>query len=104
MHEEQRQRAHDYLSAQALERALFTSPASVTWLTGFAPPIQLGPSPFAGGPALAWDADGERTLIVLDSYAGDAAASGCAVVRYSGDRIEAPIPCHGNLARAVRPA
>ncbi len=49
MHEEQRQRAHDYLRAQGIERALFASPASVTWLTGFAPPVQLGANPFAGG-------------------------------------------------------
>src|SRR4051794_5828125 len=69
MHEEQRQRAQTYLKAQGLDRALFASPASVTWLTGFAAPVQLGPHPFGGGPALAWYAGGEWTLIVLDSYA-----------------------------------
>jgi Xaa-Pro aminopeptidase len=104
MHEEQRQRAHEHLKAQGIACALFASPASVTWLTGFAPPIQLGPSPFAGGPALVWYADGEWTLIVLDSFAGDAAVSGCAVVSYSGYAIDTPIAGHDNLAEALRTA
>jgi Xaa-Pro aminopeptidase len=82
MHEEQRQRAHDYLRSQGLSRALFASRASVTWLTGFAPPVQLGPHPFAGGPPLVYYAGGEWTLIVLDGYAGAAAASGIAVLSY----------------------
>jgi hypothetical protein len=31
---------------------LFPNPFSMAWLTGFAPPTQVGPSPFAGGLAL----------------------------------------------------
>ena len=38
MHEQQRQRAQAYLQAHRLDYALFASPASVTWLTGFAAP------------------------------------------------------------------
>jgi hypothetical protein len=33
---------------------LFSNPFSVAWLTGFAPPTQVGPSPFAGGLPLVW--------------------------------------------------
>lgn len=102
MHEQQRQRAHDLLRARGIERALFASPASVTWLTGFAAPVQLGPNPFAGGPALAWYAGGEWTLIVLDGYASAAAASGCKVVSYLGYTIEQPIDGHGQLLAALR--
>jgi Xaa-Pro dipeptidase len=102
MHEEQRQRAQDHLRAQGIEQALFASPASVTWLTGFAPPVQLGPNLFAGGPALVWYAGGEWSLIVLDNYAGDATASGCPVVGYRGYTIDAPIASHDALAATLR--
>jgi Xaa-Pro aminopeptidase len=102
MHEEQRQRAHDLLRSRGIERALFASPASVTWLTGFAAPIQTGPNPFAGGPPLVWYAGGEWTLLVLDGQAEAAAASGCAVVGYLGYTIEAPIDGHGHLLAALR--
>ena len=102
MHEEQRQRAHDYLKSQGHSYALFASPASVTWLTGFAAPVQLGPHPFAGGPALAWYAGGEWTLIVLDGYAAAAAESGVEVLGYLGYTIEAPIAGHDHLLAALR--
>jgi Xaa-Pro aminopeptidase len=102
MHEEQRQAAHDYLQSQGLDRALFASPASVTWLTGFAAPVQIGPNPFAGGPPLVWYAGGEWTLIVLDSYVEAAQASGCAVIGYLGYTIEQPIDGPGHLLAALR--
>jgi Xaa-Pro dipeptidase len=102
MHEEQRQRAQAYLKTQGLDRALFASPASVTWLTGFAAPVQLGPHPFGGGPALVWYAGGEWTLIVLDGYAAAAQASGVGVVSYLGYRIDAPIDGPGQLLAALR--
>src|SRR6266545_1768909 len=102
MHAEQRQRAQAYLKAQGLDRALFASPASVTWLTGFAAPVQLGPHPFGGGPALVWYAGGEWTLIVLDGYAAAAQASSVAVVSYLGYRIDAPIDGPGQLLAALR--
>ena len=102
MHAEQRQRAQAYLKAQGLDRALFASPASVTWLTGFAAPVQLGPHPFGGGPALVWYAGGEWTLIVLDGYAAAAQASSVAVVSYLGYTIDAPIDGPGQLLAALR--
>jgi Xaa-Pro aminopeptidase len=102
MHEEQRQRAQAYLQAQGLDRALFASPASVTWLTGFAAPVQTGPHPFGGGPPLAWYAGGEWTLIVLDSYAAIAQSTGVAVATYLGYTIDAPIDGPGQLLAALR--
>src|SRR5262245_30517242 len=102
MHEQQRQRAHEHLKAQGIVHALFASPASLTWLTGFAPPVQTGPHPFAGGPPLVWYAHGEWTLIVLDAHAELAAASGCDVVSYLGYTIEAPIDGPGHLIAVLR--
>src|SRR5258706_14440857 len=101
MHAEQRQRAQAYLKEQGLDRALFASPASVTWLTGFAAPVQLGPHPFGGGPALAWYAGGEWTLIVLDRDAAAAQAIRVAVVTYLGYTIERPIDRPGQPLAAL---
>ena len=64
--------------------------------------MQLGPHPFGGGPALAWYAGGEWTLIVLDGYAAAAQASGVAVVSYLGYTIDAPIDGPGQLLAALR--
>lgn len=102
MHTEQRQRAHDLLKAQGIERALFASPASVTWLTGYAAPVQLGANPFAGGPALVYYTAGEWSMLVLDGAASDAKKSGLAVHTYAGYSIEAPITSHANLAQAFK--
>src|SRR5206468_8229657 len=84
------------------QRALFASPASVTWLTGFTPPMQTGPNPFAGGPPLVWYAGGEWTLIVLDGHAEAALTSGCRVVSYLGYTIEAPIDGPGHYIAVLR--
>ncbi|HEX5691259.1 MAG TPA: Xaa-Pro peptidase family protein [Roseiflexaceae bacterium] len=102
MHEEQRQRAHDLLRSQGIEFALFASRPSVTWLTGFAPPIQLGQHPFAGGPPLVWYSGGEWTLVVLDTYVEAASESGLPVVGYLGYTIKAPIDGHNHLLTELR--
>lgn len=95
MHEEQRRRATALLQSRQIDAALFASPASVTWLTGFAPSPQTGPHPFAGAPPLVWW-DGERfTLLVVDGLAAAAApfatASDGRVLTYLGYTIDAPI-------------
>lgn len=102
MHAEQRERAQALLASRGLERALFASRASLLWLTGFAPPVNLGPNPFAGGPSLLWYAGGAWTLLVMDGHAEAAAASGLPVERYLGYTIEAPIAAAANLAAALR--
>lgn len=102
MHEEQRRMAQDELRARGVERALFASQASVTWLTGYAPAPQIGPDPFAGGPPLAWYAGGEWTLVVIDAQADAARASGCTVVTYLGYTVDQPLAGAENLRRALR--
>jgi Xaa-Pro aminopeptidase len=106
MHEQQRQRAGELLHEKGIDAALFASPASVTWLTGFAPPIQTGPHPFAAAPPLVWW-DGERfTLIVVDGLAGAAASFAAEpdgdVLTYRGYTIEAPIDSATHLSAALR--
>ncbi len=101
-HTEQRARARALLDQRGIGRALFAHPGSVTWLTGFAPAPQLGPSLFSGGPTLVWYADGDWTLIVLDSYAEPAQASGLPVVTYLGYTIAQPVAGPALLATALR--
>ncbi len=66
MHTEQRAKTLAVLQNRGIERALFTHPASITWLTGFAAPLQTGPSPFSGGPPLVWVEEGQFTLIIQE--------------------------------------
>lgn len=104
MHTTQRQQATERLEAANITHALFASQASVTWLTGFAPPIQLGQHQFAGGPALVWYADKHFYLIVLDWQVDDASAFGDqpdgSVLGYEGYTIENPISSEKTM-RAV---
>lgn len=102
MHAEQRDRARELLAARGVERALFAARGSVLWLTGFAPAVNLGPSPFGGGPALVWYAGGAFTMLVMDSQAELARASGLPVETYPTYTIEAPIEGPARLAEALR--
>lgn len=95
MHEQQRTLARLALEDRQVEAALFAHPATITWLTGFAPPVQLGPHPYAGGPPLLWY-DGERfTLVVVDGHAELASAfaeeADGAVITYTGYTYQQPI-------------
>lgn len=97
-HSEQRQHTHELLKSKNIDRALFAHPHTVTWLTGFAPPPQTGPHPFAGGPPLVWYADGAFTLLLVAGLECDSVP----VVHYPGYTIESPITGAQNLADAVR--
>ncbi len=99
MHTEQRDRAHDLLRSRNIDRALFANPYSVTWLTGFAEPLQVGPGPFAGGPPLVWYEDGTFTLLVLESL--DTSSVSIPVIRYPGYTIETPLPGPAQLTKIV---
>jgi Xaa-Pro dipeptidase len=100
MHTEQRQRARDFLQSRSIDRALFASPFSVAWLTGFVPPPQLTPSAFAGGPPLVWYEGGQFTLITIDLH--DTAGITVPVHNYTGYTIDRPIPGPANLQEIVR--
>lgn len=106
MHTEQRQRAAERLAQAGIERALFTSPYSVTWLTGFAEPIVLGMNPFAGGHALVWYDAGHWTLLALDAHSGLADGfrgdTDATVITYQGYTVQSLDPT-GNLQAALQP-
>lgn len=106
MHQEQRRRAHEALKAKGVSRALFADPKSVTWLTGFAPPVQLGPHLFAGGPPLVWYEDGHFTLLVVDAFAADTAEFSqqpyCATFTYQGYTFEQPLAGTEHLISTFR--
>ena len=90
-----------FLKENSLAALLLSHPYSLTWLTGYAPPIETGPSPFEGGPALAWVAGGQVTLVVSDAEAGAAKAGGAAMQDYLSYTIEAPIAGTRNQAEAL---
>jgi Xaa-Pro dipeptidase len=93
MHPENVARFGEYLRSKGLSAALLSDPFTLTWLTGYAPPIQTGPSPFDGGPALGWVHDDEFTLIVSDSEAPAVRATGAAVRDYAGYTVDQPLDC-----------
>lgn len=102
MHIEQRQKIKTRLASAGIQQALFSHPESVTWLTGFAPPVEMGGHQFAGGPALVWYEDGHFTLIVLD-WLGNFAEklhdqADVDVLTYPAYTIERPITSAENLA------
>lgn len=106
MHQEQRQRAHDLLKSKGIERALFASPYTVKWLTGFAAPVQVGANFFAGALPLVWYENGHFTLLVVDAYAADTAAfndeADGAVVTHLGYTIEQPLAGADHLTASLR--
>jgi len=102
MNREALSRVDDALRSRGLDAALLTSPWTITWLTGYAPPIQTGPSPFDGGPALAWYQAGDLTLIVSDGEAAAASSSGCDVRDYAGYTIDVPLDVVERQAAIVR--
>jgi Xaa-Pro aminopeptidase len=105
MHTEQRQRARELLHSRGVASALFAHPHSVTWLTGFAPPVQTGRNLFAGGPALVYYAGGVFTLVVVDAWADLAAPlaqeQDAALLTYQGYTIEQELDGPGNLRRLL---
>jgi Xaa-Pro dipeptidase len=102
MNREAISRLDDVMRSRGIEAALLTSPWTITWLTWYAPPIQTGPSPFDGGPLLAWYRAGELILIISDGEAAAARATGCDVREYAGYTIDLPLDVVERQATAVR--
>jgi len=105
MHHEQRAQTRALLRARGIDIAVFAHPHSVTWLTGFAPPVQTGRHLFAGAPPLVLYAGGHFTLVIVDAWAELAAVFGAeadgAVVTYLGYTIEQPIDGPGELRSSL---
>jgi Xaa-Pro aminopeptidase len=106
MNREALTRVDDSLRGLGLDAALFSSPWTITWLTGYAPPIQTGPSPFDGGPAIGWHTAkaraGDLTLIVADGEAGAARDTGAEVIEYAGYTTDAPLDVVERQGAVVR--
>ena len=107
MHEIQRAQTRELLKAHGFDCALFAQPNSVTWLTGFAMPVQTGPNFFAGAGALVWYAGGRFTLVVLDAWAEAAAPFAKepdgALAAYLGYTIAQPTDGLHYLLKALQP-
>ncbi len=92
----------ELLSSRGLVAALLTDPATITWLTGYAPPIETGPSPFEGTSVLGWWHAGELQLIVSDMETAPAQEARPSAVRsYLSYTIEAPLAGATNQAEAL---
>jgi len=94
-------RLSEWLRAQACEGALLASPFTLTWLTGYAAPIETGPDPFVGGPALAWVHGNDLTVIASDAEAPALRALGVEVREYAGYTVEQPLDCAGRMASTL---
>lgn len=93
MNETSLARLREFLKEKDCSMALLTNPATITWLTGYAPPIQTGPSPFEGGPAIGFIQEGEFTLLISDMESPAAQALGISTRDYVSYTIEGP--AHG---------
>ena len=103
--DERRQRAAQAVRDVGADWAVLTSADAVCYATGHAPPIETGPSPFAGGPTtVLLGADGTAALIAANAErTGDAAVD--AVESYVGYAFGQPADLVANyLAAVVRAA
>jgi Xaa-Pro dipeptidase len=101
MHQQQRAWTRDLLKARGIDVAIFGHPHSVTWLTGFAPPVLTGPNLFAGAPPLVIYVEGRFVLVVVDALAAGAASFGQEadgeLLTYLGYTVAQPLDGAGQL-------
>ena len=90
-----------FQKSEQLSAVLLSNLNNLTWLTGYAPPIETGPSPFEGGPALAWCCEGHVTLLMSDMEAGSARTHAEDVLDYVAYTIEAPLGGYANQAAVL---
>lgn len=101
---EQVARTLDVLRRAGAEGALLTSPGNVTYVSGYAPPIEAGESPFAGGPVAAViDGAGRVTLVVPDIEADAARAQSVAedIAAYRAFAYTEPVDSADTYSAAV---
>lgn len=106
MHQIQRQQTAGFLRERGISRALFAHHETVAWLTGYAPPLDMGINHFAGGPALVWYEDGHFTLIVQDGLAAHAGAfddePDGTLLTYRAYTVETPLEPSRHMASVLR--
>jgi Xaa-Pro dipeptidase len=95
-----RERALAVADTAGAQSLVVAGPGAVTWLTGYAPEIETGPSPFALS-AIAVVARGRSPVLVVSEEEADAArATGCEVATYPGFGT-GPMDTVANAARAL---
>ena len=77
-----RERALVVPDAAGAQSVAVSAPAAVTWLTGYAPDIETGPSPFALSAIAVLAGDVNATLVVSEDEEEGARETGCEVVTY----------------------
>ena len=95
-----RDRALELIHRLKVDGLIAARPSTVTWLTGFAGDVELGPSPFALQPFALLVPDGPPVLVVSDDDAESAAVTGCEVVSYRGFSTE-PLDALGGAVNAI---
>jgi Xaa-Pro aminopeptidase len=95
-----RRRAIAVAEAADADTLVVAHPSVLTWLTGYAPEIESGPSPFALPPIAVLGSEGAPVLVVSDDEAEAAAATGCEVAAYAGFGI-GPLDPLGRATRAL---
>jgi Xaa-Pro aminopeptidase len=95
-------RLGEFVKEKHLTAAIFSNPATITWLSGYAPQIQTGPNPFEGGPALGWWLDDRMTLVLSDMESTAARAQELDTRDYTAYSIDAPMSGFLNQAAALK--
>ena len=90
-----RERALEILDAAEAGCLVVAHPSTVTWLTGYAPEIETGPSPFALSAIAVLPRGSTPLLVVSEDEADAAAATGCEVALYPGFGIGPVDPVAG---------
>lgn len=101
MHQENLDKLSHNLKSKGYVAALIASPFNITWLTGYAPTIQTGLSPFEGGPSLGFYYEGQLTVLTNDWEAGVVEAAGVNVRQYVGFTVDEPLACTQRMAAAL---
>lgn len=106
-HDERLSRLQALLTARELSGAILSDPGSVCYLTRYATPVETGPNPFWGGPALAVvPRQGPVILVVADTEAVTPRPGTLEVVTYQSYVAEGVLNpwehCHAALIRVVR--
>jgi Xaa-Pro aminopeptidase len=92
------------LGAIGIEHALLSDVGSVCYLTGYDPPIEIGRTPFEGGPAMVYLAPA-RTPVALvpdmEAEAAEAKCIGCEVEVYTSYTYRHPLKPDAYLQEAT---